>query len=54
MPVWAWFVIGFLALLVFGAIVDYVNKRKRKGLADTTDQYDVDDVKTKQHTNPFV
>ena len=54
MPVWAWFVIGFLVLLALGAIVDYTNKQKRKGLTDTDEQYDVDDIKSKQHTKPFI
>lgn len=47
MPVWAWLLIGFLALLVFGAIVDYSNKRKRKGMHNTAET-NVDDLKTKQ------
>lgn len=29
MPVWLWFVVGFAILLAFGALVDFMGKRKR-------------------------
>ncbi|WP_169865202.1 hypothetical protein [Sutcliffiella halmapala] len=51
MPVWLWLVIGFAILLAFGALVDYMGKRKRNAYpADT--QQDVDEIKAK-HENYY-
>lgn len=49
MPVWLWFVIGFALLLAFGALVDYMGKRKRS-TDPASVQEGVDRVKMKQET----
>lgn len=49
MPVWLWFVIGFAILLAFGALVDYMGKRKRNTDPSSV-QKGVDRVKMKHES----